>query len=76
MVVATATGGSREIFVHGENALVFPVDDGAACAAAVARLCAEPSLRVRLRLAGRSVVEQRYTLGGMAAAIASHLERP
>ncbi|MGB8167265.1 MAG: glycosyltransferase family 4 protein [Chthoniobacteraceae bacterium] len=76
VVVATATGGSREIFVDGENALIFPVDDGAACADAAARLCTDANLRERLRRAGRSVVEQRYTLEQMARTIAAHLAQP
>ncbi len=74
-VVATATGGSREIFADGENALVFPVDDVTACAHAVTRLVVEPELRMRLRAAARHLVEHHYTLGQMAEKIATRLDQ-
>ena len=32
VVIGAATGGTKEIIVHGENGLLFPAADAAACA--------------------------------------------
>jgi glycosyltransferase involved in cell wall biosynthesis len=57
-VVATALGGQDEVLRDEENALVVPVDDSAAVAAAVRRLSTEPGLRERLRAGGRATAEE------------------
>jgi glycosyltransferase involved in cell wall biosynthesis len=57
-VVATALGGQDEYLRDGENALVVPVDDPGAVAAAVRRLHGEPGLRERLRAGGRATAEE------------------
>lgn len=64
-VVGTATGGSAEILRHGQNALVFPKDDAAACAGQIAALLDDPALYARLCAAARRTVEQRFTLAHM-----------
>jgi glycosyltransferase involved in cell wall biosynthesis len=51
-VVATGTGGSSETLLHDVNALLVPVDDDAALAAAVTRLAEDEALRARLVAAG------------------------
>jgi glycosyltransferase involved in cell wall biosynthesis len=58
-VVATAPGDQDEALRDGENALLVPVDDPQAVAAAVRRLQTEPGLRERLRAGGRATAEQR-----------------
>lgn len=63
-VVATGQGGSGEYLRDAENCLLFPPDDPAALAAAVARLASDPALRLRLvdggrRMAGR-LTSDRY----------------
>lgn len=64
-VIATPTGGSPEIFVDEENALLFPPKDARACAAQILRLAADPALRERIGRAGRRTVEARFTFTGM-----------
>jgi len=66
-VVGTPTGGSPEILVHEENALLFAADDAAGCAAQTARLLASVELRERLRAAARAAVESSFTLSGEAS---------
>jgi glycogen(starch) synthase len=51
-VVATARGGAASYLRDGENALVVPVDDSAALAAAVRRLGEDGELRASLREGG------------------------
>jgi glycosyltransferase involved in cell wall biosynthesis len=72
-VVATALGGQGSYLRDGENALVVPVDDPDAVAAAVRRLHGEPGLRERLRAGGRTTAEDHDELRArtrMADAIA------
>jgi glycosyltransferase involved in cell wall biosynthesis len=57
-VVATATGGSAEYLVDGENCLVVPRGDAAALASAVRALADDASLRATLVRGGRSTVER------------------
>jgi glycosyltransferase involved in cell wall biosynthesis len=68
-VVGTATGGSAEILRHGQNALVFPRGDAAACAERIAALLDDPDLYVRLCAEGRRTVERRFTLDRMLGQI-------
>ncbi|HYX43947.1 MAG TPA: glycosyltransferase, partial [Acidimicrobiales bacterium] len=57
-VVCTDTLGPEEVVDHGRNGLVVPAGDGAALAAAMARLVREPGLLDRLR-AGCGAVRVR-----------------
>lgn len=72
-VVGTPSGGSRELFRHGENGLVFPAGDAAACAAALARLDAEPELRSRLTATALTEVRTRYDLTAITGEIEAYL---
>jgi glycosyltransferase involved in cell wall biosynthesis len=47
-VVTTPTGAGSDVVRDGENGLLVPLEDVAATAAAVARLCDQPELRMRL----------------------------
>jgi len=64
-VVATATGGSAEFLVDGDNCLVFAPGDAAALAAAVTRLSADAGLRRRL-VGGGSRTASALTADGLA----------
>lgn len=59
VLVATRTGGTKEILVDGENGLGFAADDPADLARQIRRLADDPALRSRLRAEGvRSAVEK------------------
>lgn len=72
-VVGTPSGGSRELFRDGENGLVFPAGDAPACAAAIARLDADPALRARLAATALPEVRARYDLAAITAQIEDYL---
>ena len=72
-VVGTPSGGSRELFRDGENGLVFPAGDDAACAAAIARLDDDPALRARLAATALPEVRARYDLAAITGEIESYL---
>ena len=55
-MIASDVPGCREIVVHEETGLLFPVDDVAALADAMARLAADPQLRARCAMAARQLV--------------------
>jgi glycosyltransferase involved in cell wall biosynthesis len=52
-VVVSRTGGLAEIVTDGVNGLLVPVEDPAAIAAAIMRICADQALRQQLIVAGR-----------------------
>lgn len=60
-IVATGTGGTREIVVDGVTGLIVPPGDAEALAAAVTRILQSPELGASLGEAGRRRVEQRFT---------------
>ena len=72
-VVGTATGGSREIFAHGDTALVFEPNDAVGCAAAIQALTINPALYQMLCANGRALVENKYSLNRMVDTIEAHL---
>lgn len=72
-VVGTPSGGSRELFRDGENGLVFPAGDDAACAAAIARLDSDPALRAHLAGTALPEVRARYDLAAITSQIESYL---
>jgi len=72
-VVATATGGSPEVLVHGENALVIPPNDPRALANAVQTLLTDPVLYQRLRV-GAWTTARRFTFDQSVARIEQHLQ--
>jgi glycosyltransferase involved in cell wall biosynthesis len=59
-IVASATGGTPEAVRDGENGLLFPRGDAPACARAVARLVADPSLFASIRDNARRTIETRF----------------
>ncbi|MBU8859159.1 MULTISPECIES: glycosyltransferase family 1 protein [unclassified Micromonospora] len=58
-VVAPASGGPVDLVESGVTGLLVPPDDGAALAAAVAELAADPSRRARYGAAARAAVARR-----------------
>jgi glycogen synthase len=68
-VVGTTTGGSREIFREGVNALTFPREDAAQCATQIARLQSDPLLLAAIRQNAITTVQQQFTMRGMVSQI-------
>ncbi len=68
-IVSTRCAGNDEVLVHGENALLVPVGDVNAMAAALRRALSDGSLRARLGASARAGA-QRYS---MDAAVDQHL---
>jgi glycosyltransferase-like protein len=66
-VVASDLDVFRGFLADGRSALLTPVGDGAALAAAIGRVARDEVLRARLRAGGRAVV-RRYTWDASAAA--------
>ena len=60
IVAASDVGGHRELVVHGETGVLFPADDPAGCAAALADLLAERAGWNALRVGGRAHVERSH----------------
>ncbi|BCX89804.1 L-malate glycosyltransferase [Methylomarinovum tepidoasis] len=60
-IVTTDAGGVPYLVKHGETALLVPVDDHRAMAAAVRRLLKDDDLRRRLITAGRKKIEKDHT---------------
>jgi glycosyltransferase involved in cell wall biosynthesis len=63
-VIGTGTGGSSEWLKAGVTGLVVPTRDPDALAKAVNRLVGDAELSARLGLAGRKLVEERFSLAG------------
>ena len=59
-MIASDVPGCREIVLHEQTGLLFPVDDAAALADAMARLAADPQLRARCATAARKLVVEKF----------------
>jgi len=59
-MIASNVPGCREVVIHEETGLLFPVDDAPALADAMARLAADPLLRARYAAAARKRVVERF----------------
>ena len=70
-LVAAASQGPRFLLRDGETALLVPVDDAPALAAAARRVLGDPTLAARLKAAGRAAFEADYT---EAAAVSRYLD--
>ena len=67
-VIATAVGGNAELVQHEHTGLVVHSDDVAAMAEAICRLAQQPHESARMGAAGRTAVEQRFSLNAMVEA--------
>ena len=74
VVVGSATGGTKEIIVDGENGLLFPAGDAPALAAQLERLIADISLRRRLTARGRCTATEEFDINQMLDNIEAYLE--
>jgi glycosyltransferase involved in cell wall biosynthesis len=72
-VVATPTGGTSEIVVHGENGLTFHPEDPEDLAAQIEHLVRFPEDACRIAQNGRRIVREYYTLDRMVSDIESFL---
>ena len=66
-VVAAASQGPAALVTDGEDGLLVPVDDPQALASAIARLLADPMLRIRLAQAGLGRVEAEFSEAAVVA---------
>jgi len=74
-IVATAVGGTPEIFPPGsESARLVPPDDPAALAAAMLELLGDEPLRQRLSVAARCRAEQDFDIRQCVAGLLRHYE--
>jgi glycosyltransferase involved in cell wall biosynthesis len=73
-VIGTAVGGAAEIFIHGENALVFSSGDSSSLAREVKRLIDSPALRGKLGNAARETARNKFDLKRMTREIESYLQ--
>lgn len=69
-LVASRVGVVPEILTDGKDALLVPAGDSQALATAIRRLLSEPELRRSLELAGRELVESRYSGARLAGRLA------
>ena len=60
-ILATAFAGTPEFLSDGIHAMLVPPGDPAALSAALARLCADPTLRLRLGAAARVRLVQDFS---------------
>jgi glycosyltransferase involved in cell wall biosynthesis len=59
-MIASDVPGCREVVIHEQTGLLFPVDDAAALAAAMERLAGSPELRERYALAARNLAVAKF----------------
>ena len=59
-MIASDVPGCREIVIHEQTGLLFPVDDAAALANAMERLSRAPDLRARYAKAARDLVVEKF----------------
>jgi len=59
-VVATGTGGSKEILKDEKNSLLFPPANDKECAIQILRLLKDRQLYDKIRLEGRRTVEEKF----------------
>ena len=60
-LIASDVPGCRELVLHDQNGLLFPVDDVMALADAMTRLAADPQLRARYAMAARKRVVNEFS---------------
>lgn len=59
-VIGTMTGGSKELFRHGENGLTYRAGDAAELAGRIVELDTNPEARARMAATGHAEVRARY----------------
>jgi glycosyltransferase involved in cell wall biosynthesis len=61
-IVATEVGGNPESVVHGETGLLVPPGDAHALAKAILSILEDREMALRFGMAGRKIVEERFSL--------------
>jgi glycosyltransferase involved in cell wall biosynthesis len=74
VVVATPTGGTREILTDAKNGLLFAPDDAEDLAQKIVYLAGDADLRHKLSLAGRQTVAENFTVTKMLDEIETYLQ--
>lgn len=74
VVVATPTGGTREILTDGVNGLLFTPYDTEDLARKIVSLADNADLRRKLALAGQQTVAERFTVSKMLDEIEDYLQ--
>jgi len=75
VVVGSATGGTAETIVHGENGLLFQAGDAAGLAEQVKRLLDDPALRRLLAVEGRRTAEACFDINTLVSELESYLAK-
>jgi glycosyltransferase involved in cell wall biosynthesis len=70
-VIVTRTRGQVDLIEDGVQGIYVPPRDPRALRAAIERLVADPAEAERMGRAGRRLVEERHTLSGYVAQLAS-----
>ncbi|HTG45998.1 MAG TPA: glycosyltransferase family 4 protein [Verrucomicrobiae bacterium] len=73
-VIGTTTGGSREIFRHGDNALTYTAGHSEELAERILELSRNPGVRARISATGRAEVRSTYALPIIADQIEKYLK--
>ena len=68
-IVATDVAGCREVVRDGEEGILVPLGDTGATARALAKLAADPALRVRMGAAANARFRQRFTAAAVRQAV-------
>ena len=64
-VIATAVGGNADLVTHGKTGVIVPPDDVPSMADAIARFALAPPRAAAMGRAGRTKVEDRFSLPAM-----------
>lgn len=72
-VIGTTTGGSIELFRHGENALTYPAGDPAALASQILALNRDSVFRTALAAKGHAEVRAKFDEGAIVQQIENYL---
>ena len=72
-VIATDTGGQRELIADGRSGLLIPVENPAALSDAFVRIATDPGLRRRIGACARETIVERFSQQTHSAALAALL---
>ncbi len=75
VLVATPTGGTREILVHGQNGLAFEPENAQELADRLRALADDAPLRQRLAQKGWETVSERFTISRMVCDLETYLSQ-
>jgi glycosyltransferase involved in cell wall biosynthesis len=73
-IIATSTGGSAEILIHGENCLTFPPDDSIALARCIYDLIHDESARRIMTDRAYTLIQQHFDIRDIVVHIAEFLD--